>query len=298
MNKIHSLLPVFALFLLLSHPSLAVSGAQNGLLLWFNIVLPTLLPFMLCSGLIVARGGVPLLSRPLAPFLSRLGFSGEGIYALLTGLLCGYPMGPKNTADFLRSRHLRREEGFLLLAVSGCPSPMFLAGYVRAHLDPAVPFPLLLAAVYLPIPVIAAAARAVYRVRRPDPEKQTAPPTDGAKPASFDEILMNSLEIMVRIGVCIMLYSMLAAFVNALRLPFPTEPLLGFIEMTTGIRAVSSGMQGRTAAAVIAASAAFGGLSGVSQTETVIKNAGLSIRHYIFWKLIHASLACAVVLAG
>lgn len=45
--------------LLLFCPSLALAGARSGLLLWFHTVLPTLLPFMLCSSAIVAFGAVP-----------------------------------------------------------------------------------------------------------------------------------------------------------------------------------------------------------------------------------------------
>ena len=40
---------VLILLLLLSHPVLAYEGAKNGLLLWSQTVLPTLLPFMICS---------------------------------------------------------------------------------------------------------------------------------------------------------------------------------------------------------------------------------------------------------
>ena len=59
---------VFCLILLLACPALALTGARNGLLLWADVVLPTLLPFMICSGMIVALNGVPLLTKPLFPF--------------------------------------------------------------------------------------------------------------------------------------------------------------------------------------------------------------------------------------
>ncbi len=72
--------------------------------------------------------------------------------------------------------------------------------------------------------------------------------------------------------------------------------------MTIGIDAIARSMSGpaslsgRAACAAMLACAAFGGLSGVSQTNTVIKNAGLSIRHYVLWKLLHAALAAAILL--
>lgn len=94
-KSILPVIPVLILILLLMRPALAFDGAKSGLLLWFNVVLPTLLPFMLCSSLLVAWGGVPLITRPFAPLLKLLGLSDKGSYALMSGLLCGYPMGAK-----------------------------------------------------------------------------------------------------------------------------------------------------------------------------------------------------------
>ena len=115
---------------------------------------------------------------------------------------------------------------------------------------------------------------------------------------------MNALEIMVKIGGFLMIYSILAAFISSSgRIPARIKPFLsGIVEMTTGIDAIARSMSGpaslsgRAACAAMLACAAFGGLSGVSQTNTVIKNAGLSIRHYVLWKLLHAALSAAVLL--
>ena len=72
--------------------------------------------------------------------------------------------------------------------------------------------------------------------------------------------------------------------------------------MTTGIDAIArSGaiFSIPVQSGAMAACAAFGGLSGIAQTNSVIqdsrkdreKNAGLSIRHYVLWKLVHASIS-------
>jgi len=298
-------LPLFTLFLLLTHPSLSFEGAKNGLLLWWSVVLPTLLPFMLCSSLLVAWGGVPLLVRPFRLCFKRFGLSSEGSYALIAGLLCGYPMGAKTTADFLRNRAVTKKEGQILLAIGGFPSPMFLAGYIRPRLAPELPFWMAAAALYLPLILNGIFASIFYSHIRPfaEPGMGLRPISEGEKDsaqsaAPFDEILMNALEIMVKIGGFLMIYSILAAFITSSGyFPARLKPyFLGFVEMTTGIDAISRTMSGIPASAAILASAAFGGLSGVSQTDTVIKNAGLSIRHYVFWKLLHASLSAAILI--
>ncbi len=330
-KSILPILPILTLILLLTHPALACAGAKSGLLLWWGVVLPTLLPFMLCSSLLVAWGGVPLLVKPFAPLLRCFGLSPEGSYALIAGLLCGYPMGAKTTADFLRGGFIQEREGRILLAAAGWPSPMFLAGYMAPRLAPEIPLWKAALALYLPLFPLLLTARALALLKDRPPgtgknarhrenagDRRSAgagtagrPAGNDARihaavpaPAPFDEVLMNALEIMGKIGGFLMIYSILAAFISSSgHIPALLKPFLsGIVEMTTGIDAVSRSMSGpvpingRSASAAILAFAAFGGLSGVSQTNTVIKNAGLSIRHYVLWKLLHAALSAAVLL--
>ena len=49
-----SLLALLFLMLLLLSPATSLEGARNGLLLWAYTVLPTLLPFMIGTGMIVS----------------------------------------------------------------------------------------------------------------------------------------------------------------------------------------------------------------------------------------------------
>ena len=150
-KSVSAVISVVILLLMLARPELSLSGAKKGLSLWSGVVLPTLLPFMICSGAIVAAGGVPLLVLPFRPVLRRVfGFSEEGSFVFLTGLLCGYPM-------------IGETEARCLLAVSNHPSPMLLLGYVMAAWDQQGLL-LLLLSVYLPLLPLSFAARKFYGV--------------------------------------------------------------------------------------------------------------------------------------
>lgn len=315
-----ALFPALILALLLSHPHLSAAGAQKGLLLWFNTVFPTLFPFMLFSRLLAERGGVHLLLAPFRPILNCLGMSAYSGYALLSGLLCGYPMGMKTAADFDRESLLSSHERRLLTAVSGSPSPMFIAGYIMPRLNPAVSFKELILALYMPLLWMGSFLCIHNQVKSLILRKQNAPlkplcsllpasrldtrskSTSNPVPASFDTILMECIELQVRIGGLIMLYSILAAFVDAFCSGALRLVLIGTAEMTTGIDVIArSGVifSIPVQSGAIAACAAFGGLSGIAQTNAVLKagqkdrekNAGLSIRHYVLWKLVHASFS-------
>lgn len=288
-KSLFRLLSIVTLLLLLLFHNTAYEGAKNGLVLWGSVIIPTLLPFMICSNAIVSLDAIHLLIFPFQIILRRFFFlSDAGSYTFISGLLCGYPMGAKTCSNFLDSKRISEKEGNYLLAICNHPSPMFLLGYAAAALPKSVPVWVLFFSLYMPVFLISIAARAFYGIEKPfhslPVKKENVP--------SFDESLMDSCEVMVKIGGYIMLFSILALYISKLPLNLPKVKgiLLGFVEITTGIKAISKTLPDQTSGLWICAAAAFGGLSGIFQTKSVIKNAGLSIRHYVAWKVIHTLL--------
>jgi len=341
-KSIPALTAILILLILLTHPKTAFDGACQGLVLWSQTVLPTLLPFMICSNGIVMLGGIPILTAPFRFFLLPLfGLSDAGCYVLISGLLCGYPMGAKTCSEFLDQGRISLSEARRLLAISNHPSPMFLLGYTASVLSSQVPVSWLMLSLYLPIlplsllanvfygegrenkrnisgmPGVSAAScafastnaaaaadtsAAMYVSAAPSACATAATTTGASAPSrrrSFDDMMMSSVEVMVRIGGYIMLFSILAVFIRQTPvLPDTLKALaLGFVEITTGIQAIGAAFSGHLQGLCLAAVTAFGGLSGIFQTKSVLKNAGLSIRHYVLWKLAHTACSCLIYLA-
>jgi sporulation integral membrane protein YlbJ len=283
------LLSVAALLFLLFRPLIAFEGAKNGLILWGSIVVPTLLPFMICSNVIVTLNAIHILIFPVKKLLHQFFYlSDAGSYALISGLLCGYPMGARTCSDFMDSGRISNKEGRYLLAICNHPSPMFLLGYAASNLPSQISVSLLLLYIYLPILPVSFMAKAIYQVTEPE----RSLPASKKVSQSFDDSMMDSCEVMVKIGGYIMLFSILALFITKLPLEIPQYKavILGIVEITTGIKAISENFSGTQCGLWITAATAFGGLSGIFQTKSVIKNAGLSIRHYVAWKAFHGLL--------
>ena len=237
--------------------------------------------------LLAEHGGVRLLLAPFHPVLKHLGMSVYSGYALLAGLLCGYPMGMKTAADFNRKSLLSAHEKRLLTAISASPSPMFIAGYAAPRLNPAVPSNYLVLALYTPLLLVGSLLCIYNKVtsftlqnRFFSKETGSVKPartksTSVSVPASFDTILMDCIELQVRIGGLIMLYSILATFADAFCSGTLRLVLIGTAEMTTGIDAIArSGaiFSIPVQSGAMAACAAFGGLSGIAQTNSVIRD--------------------------
>ena len=132
MKKKISLLFIFLLFLfLLCFPAEALAASRDGLKLWLETLLPTLLPFMILTGILVRTDGITKILHPIAPFFKTVfGLSPGGTYVFLLGLLTGYPMGAKLAADLYYAGKISRQETEYLLTFCNNPSPAFLITYV------------------------------------------------------------------------------------------------------------------------------------------------------------------------
>ena len=309
------LLLILLIFMLL-HPEITVKGASNGLLLWYSSVVPALFPFMVLSSLIVASGSLSILMAPVRlVFGPLLGLSAEGCYTLLSGLVCGFPMGAKTCADFLSRGQISLREGKFLMAVCNHASPMFLLGYVYPLFHGNLPLWKLLAAVYGPALLLALPARLLYRNGAPTgrkPKMQEIPEPNPPSPnqsnpgnLSADEAILSSVDVLCRIGGLLILFSIAVEFLRGARqLPAGLRLfLMGAMEMTTGIRELAKALPYPYSAAAVCTSLTFGGLSGIFQTKAALgalaqkKKAGLSIRQYCVWKLLYACLTAAILLA-
>lgn len=90
---------VIALTGIIINPKLSLNSAHTGLSIWFNIVLPSLLPFFIISEILIGIGFLDFLGKLLKPFMLPIfNVPGEGIFPLTMSLLSGYPVGAKLTS--------------------------------------------------------------------------------------------------------------------------------------------------------------------------------------------------------
>jgi len=306
---------LFASFLLsmLIFSGETTTGARYGLILWYQSVVPALFPFMVISSVIVSCGGILYLMAPLHFLLKRVfPLSKEGCYVLVSGLICGFPMGAKVCADFIHENRMTLNEGKFLMAICNQPSPMFLLGFVYPFFQEYVSSARLFIALYLPLIPLALTARHLYFSEAA--EIHTNPVFSmGQKQIPLDDAIMNAGKVLCKIGGYLILFSILIQIIQKMSWISGVVQLLliGVLEMTTAVRELAVRVPYPYSFIVVLTSLAFGGLSGLFQVRSVLqteypeetpneKRAGLSIRPYVFWKLAHAALTafCASILCN
>jgi len=309
-NKLPKALILLFLICMLIFSDATILGASSGLLLWFHNVVPTLLPFIIISNLIIRLNISGYISKVFHPFLGRLfGISREGCYPIVIGFLSGLPMGAKVSADLVLEKKISKEEGQFLFAMCNNASPMFIIGYISVtqlklpHIKYA-----LFAIIYGSAILGALLYRSFHKTKVEDNSINSnhsandSYPISKSKRFSFDLLdssIMNGFEIVTRIGGYIILFSIIAQIMKEV-LPgsgLIKASLMGILEITTGISQIS-GTNSNLALKIvlIAALSSLGGLSGIAQTKSVLHNSRLSIQIYFFIKLLSAGIALLLAL--
>ena len=213
MRQYLSGMPVLVLFLaMLFSPKAVFDGAENGLLLWFQIVFPTLFPFMLVSGLMLSGGGLAVISRISGRLFSALfATSPNGSFAVIAGFLCGYPMGAKISADLVRSGKISYDEGAYLLSFCNNTSPIFIMNFIvwKTFDREELLLPTMLILILVPA-VLSIFFRRFYLKGRKQFPDMSADEKGSAKPLDFellDSSLADSFESIVKVGLYIIFFS-------------------------------------------------------------------------------------------
>ena len=290
---------VTALFAaMLIFPQAVFSGAEEGLLLWFQIIFPTLFPFLVVTSLLLSSGGLNLITRLFGGLFRRIfRVTQNGAFAVLAGFLCGYPMGAKVTADLLRAEKISDREARYLLSFCNNTSPVFIINFIvwKTFGDERLMLPTLLILIGSPVLMSFIFRRIYLKGRHPFPEPSAALKEKKTRFdfSVLDSCMMNSFEAIVKVGGYIILFSVLLSLLEELSgqksILMTAAPAL---EVTNGILLLSSSVSdpGLRYAAVLGLTS-FGGLCSAAQTKCMLEGTGLSVIPYIIQKLTTAAAA-------
>jgi len=283
---------IICFFSLLIFPETVFCGASSGLLLWFNIILPTLLPFLIFSGLLINTSAIHILAQVTYPLFHLLfGVTKYGSFAVLCGFLCGYPMGAKITSDLLSAGKISFSEAKYLLSFCNNTSPMFLISYVlhQNFHSPQLIFPAICIQFLSPL-ICSFFFRKFYKLT--EFKSAFSFHLSSSKTPSgnlIDECIMKSFETITKIGGYIILFSIMTSLLSSLSVKHLIfHPVfLSFFEITNGISRICNSMLSFQVKFIASmALVSFGGWCSIAQTHCMINETGIPLLPYITEKLI------------
>lgn len=313
-----ALLALLTVAAIVTHTDEAYQAALQGLSIWWNIVFPGLLPFLILAELLLAFGAVHAIGALLDPLMRRLfGLPGEAGWAWALGWIAGSPAGAAAAAELRAGERLTAAEGQRLLALSYMPSPIVLLVVVGAGFlhDPRsgliIAFSLWASALLLGMAMNAfatAPTRGEHSLQLPqgsrNPAWQQLPAAmlaqrqrDGRNLGKvLGDAVNASVQKLMAIGGIIIISALLARLV-ALALPaeLPALALSGLFESHLGAYSLAQSPPAGTASSwqypAIAGLLACGGLSSFLQVQALIARSGLRMLPFALARLAHGGLA-------
>ncbi|KOR83787.1 sporulation protein [Bacillus sp. FJAT-22058] len=112
---------------LIIFPQESFEASKGGLNIWWTIVFPSLLPFLIFSELLISFGVVRFIGVMLEPFMRPLfRVPGVGGFVWAMGLASGFPAGAKYTVRLRQEEQLTRIEAERLVCFTNSSNPLFL----------------------------------------------------------------------------------------------------------------------------------------------------------------------------
>ncbi|MDD5999093.1 MAG: hypothetical protein PUC55_05300 [Lachnospiraceae bacterium] len=269
------------LVLLLFFHTQAIAGTRNGLLLWYQTLIPSLLPFILVTNALAETNAYQAAAR----FLSR--YTSRNIYPILAvtlGNLCGYPIGGKILNDFVHNQYISVKDANYLLCLTSQASPMFLIGYVHLHiLQNKLPLSVFLLSIYLPTILYAF----VLSIIKHPIDLKTSFLYNRTHRLCITDTFLHTVNILVTIGMYVILFSIIIQILQPLCQIVPAKLLLSSLEITTGLQLLQSiAVPESIRLALICCLSSWGGLCSAFQIKGVLNYPNASIKKYLLDKCI------------
>lgn len=309
---------------LLLFSSSNLPAVKNGLALWANSVVPSLFPFFVATELLMHTNIIYQLGNLLNNFMQTFfNVRGEGGFAFIMGIISGYPMGAKIAVNFRKHNICTKEECERLLSFTNNSGPLFIIGTVGILLFKNTSIGVLLFITHI---LACITVGFIFRFWKCKSSLSTSSKAYSSHTSNknsstvsfsnlgsvlaesitsatstilliggFVVIFASVISILKSSGIlnfCADIISPIFNFVNIS--PAFAKPLLsGFLEITNGISTISSIPNKKLSVNIIISAflLGFGGISVLLQVLSVTSKTDLSIKPYIYGKLLHGIFA-------
>lgn len=278
---------------ILTHSRLSLYYALTGLQLWFQKMIPALLPFMILSSIMVRMRLTEGFASVLYPIVRPVYHVRKNVcYAMIMGFLCGFPMGARVTAQLLSEKLITKREASFLLAFCNNIGPVYFCSFVLPLLHRRLLLPYLLGMYGLPL-LYGLFLRCTW-FRDLNTESAAAsfstPKHTEKLMEKIDEAVTSSMQGILSLGGYMILFNLMNLPIHILR-GAPVLAAAPLFEITGGLQLLSDKLPLYSLLVL-----PFGGLSCIAQTYSSIRGSGLSIARYTMHKLILTALTAGYYL--
>jgi sporulation integral membrane protein YlbJ len=300
---------------LLLSPDICILAAKEGLLLWFNKVLPSLLPFIILINVLSGLNIMQAIGTAASPITKRLwNLPGSSLFVFIMGFIAGYPMGAKIISQLVDSNTLTIPEAQKTLCFSNNCGPLFIVGTVGTLMLGNSSIGYFLLVVHILSALIISIIFSPFNnnnAAKTQTKKHSTSSVSLKFSSLFNESVKNAMDTIVYIGGFIIFFSVIARIVNvspimvhlihSLRTLIISPEIFsgmitGLLELSNGVNSLSgSSILSVLNLALISFMIGFGGLCIFFQTSYVLSNCGFSLIPYSTAKLMQGIISFILV---
>ena len=297
-------------------------AVKNGLILLATSVVPSLFPFFVATELLMHTNIVNFFGRILNPFMRPIfNIDGKGGFCFIMGLISGYPVGAKIACEFRKNDICSKIECERLLSFTNNSGPLFIVGTVGISMFGNTTIGILLLVTHILACITVGFVFRFWKSRlnrfNISSNQSTFSKTKNIVSISnlgevLGESISNSIHTIFIIGGFVVIFSSIISILNSSGIiyglckvlsplfnflhidnSFANPIITGFLEITNGIKTISSLHIKNISISIIITAffLGFGGISVLLQVWSIISKSDLSIKPYIFGKLLHGFIA-------
>lgn len=276
---------------ILTGSDLSYDYSSLGLKLWFEKMIPSLLPFMILSGFIVRMRFTERISHVFSFVVNPLWRVRDNvIYCMFMGFLCGFPMGAKVTAELYEKQDITRKEAEYLLAFCNNIGPVYFCSFVLPLLKRELLFPYLFGMYGLPLLYSLVLRYTVCKdLNRPELNGHNPIKISQNKPecfAALEDSVGTSVKSILSLGGYMILFNLLNILPHRI-LGKRISILSPLLEITGGLSMLNGALPLYCFVVL-----QFGGLCCIAQTFSCISDTDLSLTSYVVHKVILTIITC------
>ncbi len=281
---------VISMLCIFRMPDAVTKGVTDGLTICFNVILPSLFPFMVLSAYIVKSEALSFLYKlfyPLTKFVFRQPLC--TVPVIIMGLIGGFPIGTKMTYIMLENGQITKNQAKRLCTFCINGGPAFVITAVGVNLLGSTEAGIIIFVSLCISSLILGFATSFFDDKKAYEKnyKSSAQSPIAALSASVTDGVQSIL------GICawIVLFSGLTECVKSVGISNEAySGIVSVLEVTKGCTLLA----GKAGLPVIAAVIGFGGFCVHCQIFTYIKAASLKYRHFFVGRVLCGALSAVI----
>lgn len=282
-------------------------NVKNTVQIFIYSIIPSLFPFIFFTEFILNTDILNTVQNTTGKYISKIfRVSKNASPAILTGFLCGFPMGAKTVSHLYDTNQISKKESFKLLSYINNCNPAFIISSIGIGIMYNIKLGILLAISHylasLLMSFIPFKNSSLDIIHEKDINLNTFSKKNNIKPQNIFEIIKvcikNSFSTLTMIFGFMIIFNLLFSVINNILTIFNvsnniTAIVSGLFEVTIGINNVYNlPLNINTKLLIISFLTGFSGLCIIFQIYSCICIKDFSIKKLILFKILHGIISC------